>query len=150
MITKMNFMKTVLTLIAFSLVSSVVLAAERFPSVTVTSTGDYEIIVDGKRFRNDKHISLNGLKKGKHYIDVFKKKRGLFNNRYELVSSKVFELGNKDLHINVNRSGYIVIGKQGKGWDGDYWWRNKDKKDRGMKDEDDDKFIFGNKRSRRN
>jgi hypothetical protein len=146
----MNIMKTVLTLIAFSLVSSVVLAAEKFPSVIVTSSGEYEIIVDGKRYRNDKRISLNSLKKGKHYIDVFKRKKGLFNSRYYLVSSKTFELGNKDLHIDVNNSGYITIGKQGKGWDGDYWWRNKDKKDRGMKGDDDEKYVFGDKRRNRN
>jgi hypothetical protein len=40
----------------------------------------------------------------------------------------------KDLHIDVNFSGYITIGKQEKGWDGDYWQRNgakpvKDNKD---------------------
>jgi hypothetical protein len=42
------------------------------------------------------------------------------------VSSKQFELVNKDLDIDVNFSGYITIGKQGKGWDGDQWY-NQDK-----------------------
>jgi hypothetical protein len=55
---------------------------------------------------------------------VFKKRKGLFGSKYKLVSSKQFELGNKDLDIDVNSSGYIIIGKQGKGWDGDYWLRN--------------------------
>jgi hypothetical protein len=55
---------------------------------------------------------------------VFQKKKGLFGSKYKLVSSKQFELGNKDLDIDVNVSGYITIGKQGKGWDGDYWLRN--------------------------
>ena len=117
-------MKTIFTLIAFSFISSVALAGKKGPSLTVTSTGEYVIIVDGKRFNNEKKISLTDLKKGTHYIDVFKKRKGLFGSKYKLVSSKQFELTNKDLHIDVNFSGYITIGKQEKGWDGDYWRRN--------------------------
>ena len=117
-------MKTIFTLVAFSLIGSFAVAGEKHPEVKVTSNGEYIIIVDGKRFNNEKKISLTGLKKGTHYIDVFKKKKGLFGSKYKLVSSKQFELGNKDLDIDVNFSGYITIGKQGKGWDGDYWLRN--------------------------
>ena len=119
-------MKTIFTLIAFISISSVALAGEKHPSVTVTSTGEFKIVVDGKQFNNDKKISLNGLQKGTHYIDVWKKKKGLFGSKYKLVSSKQFELANKDLYIDVNFSGYITIGKQGKGWDGDKW-NNQDK-----------------------
>lgn len=117
-------MKTIFILVAFSFIGSLAVAGEKHPEVKVTSSGDYIIIVDGKRFNNEKKISLTGLKKGTHYIDVFKKKKGLFGSKYKLVSSKQFELGNKDLDIDVNFSGYITIGKQGKGWDGDYWLRN--------------------------
>jgi len=119
-------MKTIFTLIAFISISSVALAGEKHPSVTVTSTGEFKIVVDGKQFNNDKKISLNGLQKGTHYIDVWKKKKGLFGSKYKLVSSKQFELANKDLDIDVNFSGYITIGKQGKGWDGDKLY-NQDK-----------------------
>ena len=119
-------MKTIFTLIAFISISSVALAGEKHPSVTVTSTGEFKIVVDGKQFNNDKKISLTGLQKGTHYIDVWKKKKGLFGNKYKLVSSKQFELANKDLDIDVNFSGYITIGKQGKGWDGDKLY-NQDK-----------------------
>ena len=116
-------MKTILTLIAFISISSVALAGEKHPSVTVTSTGEFKIVVDGKQFNNEKRISLNGLQKGTHYIDVWKKKKGLFGSKYKLVSSKQFEMANKDLDIDVNFSGYITIGKQGKGWDGDQWYK---------------------------
>jgi len=119
-------MKTILTLIAFISLSSVALAGEKHPSVTVTSTGEYKIVIDGKQFNNEKKVSLNDMKKGTHYIDVWKKKKGLFGSKYKLVSSKQFELANKDLGIDVNFSGYITIGKQGKGWDGDKW-NNQDK-----------------------
>ena len=122
-------MKTIVTLIAFISISSVALAGEKHPSVTVTSTGEYKIVIDGKQFNNEKKVSLDGLQKGTHYIDVWKKKKGLFGSKYKLVSSKQFELGNKDLDIDVNFSGYIIIGKQGKGWDGDHWYRqDKNKK----------------------
>ena len=121
-------MKTILTLIAFISISSVALAGEKHPSVTVTSTGEFKIVIDGKQFNNEKKVSLNDLQKGTHYIDVWKKKKGLFGSKYKLVSSKQFELTSKDLDIDVNFSGYITIGKQGKGWDGDHWYnqdRNK-------------------------
>ena len=120
-------MKTILTLITFISISSVALAGEKHPSVTVTSTGEYKIVIDGKQFNNEKKVSLTDLNKGIHYIDVWKKKKGLFGSRYQLVSSKQFELENKDLDIDVNFSGYITIGKQGKGWDGDHWFK-KDQK----------------------
>ena len=119
-------MKTIFTLIAFISISSVALAGEKHPSVTVTSTGEFKIVIDGKQFNNEKKVSLNDLKKGIHYIDVWKKKTGLFGSKYKLVSSKQFELTSKDLDIDVNFSGYITIGKQGKGWDGDQWY-NQDK-----------------------
>jgi hypothetical protein len=119
-------MKTILTLIAFISISSVALAGEKHPSVTVTSTGEFKIVIDGKQFNNEKKVSLNDLQKGTHYIDVWKKKKGLFGSKFKLVSSKQFELVNKDLDIDVNFSGYITIGKQGKGWDGDQWY-NQDK-----------------------
>jgi len=122
-------MKTIFTLITFSFITSFAIAGEKHPEVKVTSNGEYIIIVDGKRFNNQKKISLTGLQKGAHYIDVFKKKKGLFGSKYKLVSSKQFELGNKDLDIDVNFSGYITIGKQEKGWDGDYWLRNGTKKE---------------------
>ena len=122
-------MKTIFTLITFISISSVALAGEKHPSVTVTSTGEFKIVVDGKQFNSEKKISLNGLQKGTHYIDVWKKKKGLFGSKYKLVSSKQFELANKDLDIDVNFSGYITIGRQGKGWDGDKWYKqDKNKK----------------------
>jgi hypothetical protein len=117
-------MKTILTLIALISVSTVALAGKKDPSVTITSAGEYKIVIDGKQFDNEKRISLTDLKKGTHYIDVWKKKKGLFGSKYKLVSSKQFELGNKYLDIDVNFSGYITIGKPGEGWDGDHWLRN--------------------------
>lgn len=122
-------MKAIITLIALGIVSTTALAGKKNPSLTVTSSGEYVIIIDGKRYDYEKKISVTGLGKGIHYIDVFKKKKGLFGSKYRLISSKQFEMpNNKDLVIDINGSGYIMIGKQGEGWDGDYWYRNRDKK----------------------
>jgi hypothetical protein len=121
-------MKTILTLITFSFVSLLAVAGEKYPEVKVTSTGEYLIIVDGKQYKNEKKILLQDMQQGTHYIDVFKKKKGLLGSKYKLVSSKQFEIRKKDLDIDVNTSGYITIGKQGKGWDGDHWLRKNNNK----------------------
>ena len=122
-------MKTIFTLITFSFVSLFALGVEKKPELKVTSTGEYLILIDGKQYKNEKKIFVKDMKQGIHYIDVFKKKKGLFGSKYKLVSSKQFEIGRKDLDIDVNSSVYITIGKQEKGWDGDYWER-KDKRGR--------------------
>ena len=119
-------MKTIFTLITFSFISSFALAGEKNPDVKVISTGEYLIIVDGKQYKNEKKILLKDMQKGIHYIDVFKKKKGLFGSKYKLVSSKQFEIGKKDLDIDVNASGYIQIGKNDE-WDGDQWYKNREK-----------------------
>ena len=90
-------MKTILTLITFSLVSLFALANEKKPELKVTSTGDYLIIIDGKQYKNEKKILLKDMNQGIHYIDVFKKKKGLFGSKYKLVSSKQFEIGKRIL-----------------------------------------------------
>lgn len=130
-------MKTILILITFSFISAVALAGEKNPGVTVTSTGEFKIVIDGKQFNNEKEISLTDLGKGVHYIDVWKKKKGLFGSKYKLVSSKQFELEKKDIHIDVNPTGYITIGKQEKGWDGDHWLNKDKKKNKELKKEND-------------
>jgi hypothetical protein len=122
-------MKTILTLITFSLISLLALAREKNPELKVTSTGEYLIIIDGKQYKNEKKIFVKDMNRGVHYIDVFRKKKGLFGSKYKLVSSKQFEIGKKDLAIDVNTSGYITIGKQEKGWDGDYWERENKSRD---------------------
>jgi hypothetical protein len=119
-------MKKIFTLITVGFLSVFVLAAEKKPDVKVTSTGEYLIIVDGKQYNNEKKIMLKDMEKGIHYIDVFKKKKGLFGNKYKLVSSKQFKIEKKDLDIDVNASGYIKIGKDDS-WDGDQWYKNRDK-----------------------
>jgi len=128
-------MKTVFTLIAFSLSSLFATAGEKYPDIKVTTTGEYLVIVDGKHYENQKQIFIKDMEKGIHYIDVFVKRKGrLFGSKYKLVSSKQFEIEKKDIEIEVNASGYIKIGKNDS-WDGDQWYKNRDKgKEKNKKD----------------
>jgi hypothetical protein len=120
-------LKTIAAFLYFSIISATGFTREKFPTVTISSGGEYVIIVDGKRYNYEKSISIHHLDKGEHYIDVFEIRKTWLGKKYKLVSSKQFVLDKKDLHIDVNSSGYITIGKQDKGWDGDYWWKNKGK-----------------------
>jgi len=61
-----------------------------------------------------------------HTISMFGKRRKDYSGVNTSLFHQQFELVNKDLDIDVNFSGYITIGKQGKGWDGDQWY-NQDK-----------------------
>ena len=121
-------MKRLLTLVAAGLITIGAMAADRFPSVTIKSKRDFEIVVDGRTYRNDNNIRLDRLRKGMHTIKVYERTRGLFG-RTRLVSSKNFLVRNEDLRITVDRSGYVDVDEQGYG-------RNNDRNDRGWGDND--------------
>ena len=120
-------MKRLLTLAAAGLITIGAMAADRFPSVTIKSKRDFEIVVDGRTYRNDNNIRLDRLRKGMHTIKVYERTRGLFGNRMRLVSSKNFMVRNEDLRITIDRSGYVDIDEQGYG-------RDRDRNDRGWGD----------------
>ena len=121
-------MKRLLTLAAAGLITIGAMAADRFPSVTIKSKKDFEIVVDGRTYRNDNNIRLDRLRKGMHTIKVYERTRGLFG-RTRLVSSKNFMVRNDDLRITIDRSGYIDIDEQGYG-------RRNDRNDKGWGDND--------------
>jgi hypothetical protein len=109
-------MKKLLTLAAVCLITIGAMAAERFPSVTIKSKRNFEIVVDGRTYRdNDNTIRLDRMRKGMHTIKVYERSRGLFGTRMRLVSSKNFFLRNDDIRITVNRSGFVDIDEVGYG-----------------------------------
>ncbi len=124
-------MKKLITLIPLTLFVISTFAGKKDPSLTIRSAGNYIIIVDGKRFNYHKEIFIENLKKGEHYIDVFEMRKRFLGKRYKLVSSKQFIVDKKDIDITVNSTGYIQVGKQEKGWDGDYWLRDVEKRNKG-------------------
>jgi hypothetical protein len=89
-------MKTILTLITFISISSVALAGEKHPSVTVTSTGEFKIVIDGKQFNNEKKVSLNDLQKG-HTISMFGKRR----KDYSVVNTSLFHQSSLNWQIKI-------------------------------------------------
>ena len=116
-------MKTILTFAAGLLLTLSTMAADRPPSVTIKSNRNYEIVVDGRTYRNDNSIRLERMRPGVHTIKVYERSRGLFS-RVRLVSAKNFFVRNNDLRITVNYSGYVDIDERGynnrrdRGWDG--------------------------------
>ncbi len=104
-------MKKIFTLVAGVLFAAVVMAADRRPTVSLSSNNNFKIMIDGKSyFANDMNIRLDNIYGGQHSIKVFEMKKGGFMGRRErLVSSSVFRLGGNDIAINVDRFGSISI-----------------------------------------
>ena len=114
-------MKTILTFAAGLLLTLSTMAADRPPSVTIKSNRNFEIVVDGRTYRNDNTIRLDRMHPGMHSIKVYERGRGFFG-RMRLVSAKNFFVRNNDLRITVNYSGYVNIDekrfdRRDRGWD---------------------------------
>jgi hypothetical protein len=101
-------MKTFLTFVAGLLLALTTMAADRPPSVTIKSNRNFEIVVDGRTYRNDHAIRLERMRPGMHTIRVYERSRGFFG-RMRLVSAKNFFVRNNDLRITVNYNGYVDI-----------------------------------------
>ena len=147
-------MKKLLTLAIVSLFTMAAMAADRYPSVTIKSKRDFQIVVDGRTynngvFRNDNTIRLDRINRGMHRIQIYERSRGLFGSRMRLVSSKNFFVRNDDLRIIVDRSGYINIDEvgYGRGRDRNYNDKNWDRNDRNRDwDDNDDRDWNGRSR----
>jgi len=129
-------MKTILTFAAGLLLTLSTMAADRPPSVTIKSNRNFEVVVDGRTYRNDNSIRLDRMRPGMHTIKVYERTRGLFG-RVRLVSAKNFFVRNNDLRITVNYSGYVDIDekrldRRGRGWedDNDRSWDGNDRDSR--------------------
>ena len=130
-------MKRLLTLAAAGFITIGAMAADRFPSVTIKSKRDFEIVVDGRTYRNDNAIRLDRMRPGMHTIRVYERSRGFFG-RMRLVSAKNFFVRNNDLRITVNYNGYVDIDekrydRRDRGWDNRRYDRNdRDGRNRGF------------------
>lgn len=120
---KFKKMKTILTFAAGLLLTLSTMAADnRPPSVTIKSSRNYEVVIDGRNYRNDNMIHLDRMRPGMHSIRVYERSRGLFGGRMRLVSAKNFFVRNNDLRITVDYSGYVNIDerrfdRRDRGWD---------------------------------
>src|SRR6187402_1976113 len=103
-------MKRIFTLFAALFVTVALFAADRRPVVTVNSSKNYKIVIDGKTFfSSDRNIQLANLHNGRHSIKVFEMKRMGYNQREKLVASTTFLLNRKNVQINIDRFGNLKI-----------------------------------------
>ena len=116
-------MKKIFTLALGLMLTVAMFAADRRPTVTITSARRYAIVIDGKRyFSHDNTIRISDLYNGRHDVRVYKMKHGFLINSRKLVASSSFQLRNSNVKINIDRFGQLEIRESrfGRGWDRDY------------------------------
>ena len=131
-------MKKIFTL-AFGLLMSVALfAADRKPSITVNTSKNYKVVIDGKSYFGNSTISINNLYGGRHTVKVYEMKRGFFGKE-KLVDASTFMLSRNDMVISVGRFGNIAI-KETKPFNGRFdrddngWGQNDHRDDKNSRD----------------
>ncbi len=103
-------MKRIFTLFAALFVTVALFAADRRPVVTLNSSKNYKIVIDGRSYySNDRSIKLVNLHNGRHSIKVFEMKRVGYNQREKLVAATTFQVNRKNVQIHIDRFGNINI-----------------------------------------
>lgn len=119
-------MKKIFTLALGLMLTVAMFAADRKPTVTVTSAKKYSIVIDGKKYlSNGNTIDISNLRGGRHDVKVYTMSRGLFMRSKKLVASSTFQLTNKDVQINIDRFGQLQISESRFGRD--WGWNGHDK-----------------------
>jgi hypothetical protein len=100
-------------------------AADRRPTVTVTSARTFEIVIDGRHYMPNygNTVSISNLFNGSHNIQVYRLKPGFLMRSQRLVASSSFQLRNSDAQINVDRFGHVQIMQSRFGRD----WNDRDR-----------------------
>ena len=114
-------MKKIFTLVLGLMLTVAMFAADRRPTVTVTTAKKYEIVIDGNRYLSNfsNTMNISNLSNGRHAIKVYEMRPGFFGRSKRLVASSIFQLRNSDVNINVDRFGQLQITESrfGRGWD---------------------------------
>ena len=118
-------MKKIFTLIAATFLTVEAFAADRKPSVTLKTSKNYEVVIDGKSYSGNGIMEISLMRKGQHSIKVYEKKRGGFFNRRgkKLVSATTFQVGRDDIDIDIGFRGQISVSADRFGHDK---WNNRD------------------------
>jgi hypothetical protein len=114
-------MKKIFTLALGLMLTAAIFAADRKPTVTVTSAKRYSIVIDGKKYFGDGNtINISHLRSGRHDVKVYTVSRGFFMRSKKLIASSSFQLKNKDVKISIDRLGQLQISEsrfdQDRGW----------------------------------
>ena len=107
-------MKKIFTLIAATVLTvATTFAADRRPSVTLKSSRNYEVVIDGKSYSTSSVMQLPMLRSGQHSIKVYQQSRGGFGffslKTKRLIDASSFTVGRSDVDINVDFRGQITI-----------------------------------------
>lgn len=125
-------MKKIFTLILSSLFVVAAMAADRRPVVTVQSSKNYQIMIDGKSYSTSfgGSMTIPYLSQGYHTIKVYSGmgRTFFFGRRSRMLDQSSFFLRNNDINIRIDMFGNISI-KELRGWD-------RDDHDRGRNDND--------------
>jgi hypothetical protein len=136
---KFTIMKKIFTLMAATFLTIAVFAADRKPVVTLKSSRNYEVIIDGQSYfssNRNSTMSLAGIRNGQHSIKVYEISKSPFRKFKKLVSASSFQVKRNDIDISVNAIGQISITEDRFGRDSrDNGWDKKD--DRGGYDNHD-------------
>ncbi|MFI5130940.1 MAG: hypothetical protein ACHQFX_13145 [Chitinophagales bacterium] len=113
-------MKKIFTLIAATILTvATTFAADRRPSVSLKSRGNYEIVIDGRSyFTRNGAMELSNIRKGSHTIRVYEVGRVFsFLRTKKLVDASTFIVRNNDIDINVDFRGQIRVSEERYGRD---------------------------------
>ena len=104
-------MKKISVLILSSLFALTLFASGRQPLVTINTSNDYEVMINGTYYRGNNTIP--NLSQGTHSVQVYQTKRGLLGKRRTLVTTSSFQLNNNDVSIFVDSNGQLRINESG-------------------------------------
>jgi hypothetical protein len=123
-------MKKIFTLIAATALTVASFAADRRPSVTLKTSRNYEVVIDGRSYSgNGAAMEISLMRAGQHSIKVYEQKKagfGFFNIRSKkLVDASTFQVGRNDIDITIDFRGQIRVSEDRFGHD--KWDDHKDK-----------------------
>ena len=113
-------MKKIFTLVLGLMFTAAMFAADRRPTVTVTSAKMFEIVIDGRHYTPNygNTVSISSLFNGQHNIQVYQVRPGFLMRSKRMIASSSFQLRNNDVQINVDRFGQLQIiqSRAGQDW----------------------------------
>ncbi|MEP6699795.1 MAG: hypothetical protein ABJA85_00700, partial [Bacteroidota bacterium] len=122
-------MKKLSVFILSSLFALTLSATGRQPQVTINTSNNYEVRIDGNNYYGNNTIP--NLNQGTHAVQVYQVRKGLFGKNRTLVSTSSFQLYNNDVNIFVDSNGQLRINESG-----NYNNNNTGKRNRGRTDND--------------
>lgn len=104
-------MKKIFTLAMGLLMATLLMAADRRPTVILNSSRNFEVVIDGRSIvTNGRTVELDRLGTGRHTIRVYELRRGFRGNTQKrLVSQSQFRLRNQTMLIRISQSGEIFM-----------------------------------------